>query len=218
MAEKFHIKKPQDLGYKFGQQRSRKTYDAMISAGFRLLEKEAFEAITVAYLTQEAGYSTGAFYSRFRSKDEYFDSLLRHHIAVRLETNKRILEENTPETVVDALINNNVEYFSEHHNFWRALIIRNAPNPENWQPLRELGEENARQFVNYVQRASGRKLKAEELTNLMFAFQAFRSIINNTIINNPGPFNLGQRKFVRSLIRSFYVISDYHNLIKPAKS
>lgn len=214
MAEKFHIKKPLDLGYEFGQERSRKTYDTLIATGFKLLEKNSFESITVALLTREAGYSVGAFYSRFRSKDEYFSSLLQHHIDVRLATNKRILENNTPATVVEALLSDNLAYFYEHHNFWRALIIRNAPDPNTWEPLRKLGEDNARHFVEYVQNARGRKLKAVELTNLMFAFQAFRSIINNTIINNPGPFNLGEKDFVKNLIRAFYLISDYNNLLK----
>lgn len=214
-AEKFHIKKPDNLGYSFGQKRSRKTYDALISTGFRLLEKESFEAITVAYLTREAGYSIGAFYSRFRSKDEYFASLLQHHIEVRLATNKCILEKCPPDTVVQVLLEDNVAYYCEHHNFWRALIIRNAPDPNNWQPLRELGDENARQFVEYVQRERNQKLMPVEHTNLMFAFQAFRSIINNTIINNPGPFTLGQKEFVQNIIRTFLLVSDYKNLIKP---
>lgn len=213
MAEEFHTRKPADLGYKFGQKRSRKTYDALISAGFRLLEEHPFEAITVAYLAREAGYSIGAFYSRFRSKDEYFSSMLQYHIMVRLETNKRILETFAPEAVVDHLLSDVVNYYFEHRNFWRATIIRNAPDPSHWQPLRQLGEENARAFVEYLENARGAPLNAAEHDNVMFAFQAVRSIINNTIINNPGPFDLGQDEFLRNLIRTFYLVSDYRNLL-----
>lgn len=213
-TEEFHTRKPANLGYKFGQKRSRKTYDALISAGFRLLEKHPFEAITVAYLAREAGYSIGAFYTRFRSKDEYFSSMLQHHIMVRLETNKRILESYPPETVVDQLLSDVVAYYFEHRNFWRATIIRIAPDPSHWQPLRELGETNAKAFVEYLQEARGSRLSEVEYDNVMFAFQAVRSIINNTIINNPGPFNLGQEAFLRKLIRTFYLVSDYQNLLQ----
>lgn len=214
MAEQFHTKKPTGLGYKLSQKRSRETYDALISTGFRLLENESFDAITVDYLAREAGRSVGAFYSRFRSKDEFFSALLDHHIHVRMASNKRILEEHAPETVVDALLSDNLAYFSEHHNFWRALIIRNAPNPGDWEPLRKLGEHNTGQFMAYIESVRGRALDSEEKSNVLFAFQAFRSIINNTIINNPGPFDLGEKAFLNHLIRSFYLISDYENLLK----
>lgn len=215
MSKKIRIKKPDVLGYNIKQERSQKTYDALISTGFRLLENQSFESISVALLARKAGYSVGAFYSRFRSKDEYFNSMLEHHIAVRLERNKQILETNPPDTVVEALFSDIVAYYREHNNFWRALIIRNATDPEFWQPLRGLGEQNAKDFLEYVREARGQRLTVAEKANVMFAFQAARSIINNTIINNPGPLSLEHKDFVGNLTRAFNLISDYHNLIKP---
>lgn len=218
MAKKFHLGKPPELGYKFKQDRSRKTYDALISAGFRLLEKQSYESITVDYLARQAGYSVGAFYSRFRSKDEYFDSMLQHHIDVRLNATKRILQDSSPETAVDDLLTDLVGYYVSHQNFWRATIIRNSSTPGSWQPLRQLGEDNARSFVDYVEDLLGRRLSDTERGNIMYGFQVCRSVINNTIVNNPGPLSLGQKGFLDNLIRAFYLISEYRELLAERRS
>jgi AcrR family transcriptional regulator len=218
MAKKFHLKKLPELGYNIKQVRGRKTYDAMIAAGIKLLEKQSYESLTVAALTMQAGYSVGAFYSRFRSKDEYFDSMLQHHIETRLEATRRILEECSPDKVVEVLLTDLVNYYDSHKNFWRATIIRNSSNPGHWQPLRQLGENNARRFVEYVEDKLGRPLDETEQANIMYGFQVCRSVINNTIVNNPGPLSLGQQSFIDNLIRAFYLISEYRELFAaPAR-
>lgn len=218
MVKKFHLEKPPGLGYSIKQLRSRKTYDAMISAGFKLLEKQSYDSLSVANVTMLAGYSVGAFYSRFRSKDEFFDAMLQHHIAVRLDATRRILALATPETAVDELLTDVVQYYAAHRNFWRAAIIRNSSNPEHWQPLRQLGDSNARYFMEYVEGLLGRALDESEQENIRYGFQATRSIINNTIVNNPGPLGLGEQRFLDQLIRAFYLISDYRQLLAtPAR-
>ena len=58
-------------GLNIKQKRSKKTYDALIKSGFRLLKKREWASITIAELSRAAGYSVGAFYTRFRSKDEF---------------------------------------------------------------------------------------------------------------------------------------------------
>ncbi|MFC1841153.1 TetR/AcrR family transcriptional regulator, partial [Thermodesulfobacteriota bacterium] len=65
------------------QKRSKKTYDAMIKTGFKLLRKRPWDSITIAELSRTAGYSVGAFYARFKSKDEFFDALAAHHRKAR---------------------------------------------------------------------------------------------------------------------------------------
>lgn len=59
------------------QKWGRRTYDALIETGFALLEHRELEAISIAEFAKAAGYSTGAFYTRFRSKDEFFDATMR---------------------------------------------------------------------------------------------------------------------------------------------
>ena len=71
------------------QKRSEKTYDALIDTAFELLEKREFDDISIAELSQRAGYSVGAFYARFKSKDELFEALVARHIEHRTAVRER---------------------------------------------------------------------------------------------------------------------------------
>ena len=62
------------------QPRGRRTYDALIETGFKLLEQNDLESIPIAELAKAAGYSVGAFYARFESKDEFFEAMIAHHL------------------------------------------------------------------------------------------------------------------------------------------
>jgi AcrR family transcriptional regulator len=57
------------------QARSRRTLDALLDALDGLLRDRSFDSIGVAELSRAAGVSTGAFYARFRSKDDLLPSL-----------------------------------------------------------------------------------------------------------------------------------------------
>ena len=66
------------------QKRGRVTYDALIDTAFTLLEQKEFDEISIAELAQKAGYSVGAFYARFHSKNELFDAMDCHDRRVPL--------------------------------------------------------------------------------------------------------------------------------------
>ena len=73
----------QTHGVAIKQERGQLTHDKLIATGFRMLELTDLQEISIAELTREAGYSVGAFYSRFRSKDEFFDALIAKHLETR---------------------------------------------------------------------------------------------------------------------------------------
>lgn len=73
------------------QLRGRKTYDALIETGFKLLEHSDLESIPIVALAKAAGYSVGAFYARFRSKDEFFDAMIAHHLEHRARARDHLL-------------------------------------------------------------------------------------------------------------------------------
>src|SRR5690606_23753040 len=101
------------------QRRGRRTYDALIATGFKLLEQREFESITIAELSQAAGYSVGAFYARFKSKDEYFDALIAHHLEERTKTREPMFA-NLPDDVwIHELLADAVTYYWKRRRFWR---------------------------------------------------------------------------------------------------
>lgn len=195
------------------QKRGRRTYDALIAAGFKLLEHRELEAITIAELARSAGYSVGAFYARFHSKDEFFDAMIAHHMEQRTKTREQLFATVPNERLVNEFIENLVTYYWKHRRFWRAALTRSIRDPKFWEPIRAHGHEYANLLVARISDSAGRRLTKAEDTNIRFAFQIALGTINNAIINSPGPVFLGQALFVENLTRAFRLVSDFDNLV-----
>jgi AcrR family transcriptional regulator len=200
-------------GLSIKQNRSKKTYDALITTGFQLLKKREFNLITVAELSQSAGYSVGAFYARFRSKDEFFDAMVAHHLVDRKAFVDHLFSTFQNKDLIDELIEDMVHYFWINHKFWRAALVRSMRDPEFWAPIRQSGHDLANRVVERLSEQANRSLTDLEETNVRFAFQITLGTINNTIINKPGPIFMDQKLFVEKLIRAFRLVADYDNII-----
>lgn len=195
------------------QKRSRKTYDALIATGFKLLEKCEFEALTIAELVRTAGYSVGAFYSRFHSKDEFFEALIAHHLEERARARERLLETLPSGDWIEPLIADLVQYYWKRRRFWRAALVRSAEAPSLWEPIRRQAHVSYESLVARIQRDARRPLSETECTNIRFAFQLVLSAVNNRIVNRPRPSFIGQADFIAHLVRAFRLVADYDKLV-----
>lgn len=196
------------------QQRGRKTYDALIATGFKLLERHEFDSITIAALARHAGYSVGAFYGRFTSKDEFFDALVQHHIEYRRAARARLLETLADDELVAGIIEDLVTYYWKRRWFWRAALIRSIRDPE---PLRRHADEFTTALIARINERRERPLAADQETNLRYAFQFVLGSINNAVIYGDGPVLDGTSQFVDNLVRGFRLISDYDDLLPASR-
>jgi AcrR family transcriptional regulator len=205
---------PLGPGRTIQQARSRRTYDALIAAGFKLLRQSEFELITIARIADAAGYSVGAFYARFNSKDEFFEAMVARHLQERTEAQKRLLADAPHDELIRTWIEGIVKYYWKRRAFWRAVLMRSTNDPEFWTPI----DHNARTFVNAltarIASDSGRPLTESESTNVRFAIHMVLSMINNRIVNRPRPSLIGSSTFVDNLSRAFLLISDFDRLGK----
>jgi AcrR family transcriptional regulator len=199
------------------QKRGQRTYDALIATGFRLLAQREFESITIAELSQAAGYSVGAFYARFKSKDEFFDALIAHHLVDRRRTRERLFASAVGDEWIRAVIAEAVNYYWRRRRFWRAALIRSIHDPEFWQPIREQGHQFATLCIGRIEQEAGRAVTNTEEMNVRFAVQIALGIINNTIINRPGPIFMGQAEFVDNLTRAFRLVAHYDDIVGGKK-
>jgi AcrR family transcriptional regulator len=194
------------------QKRGQITYDALIETCFDLLQEKDFDEISIAELSQKAGYSVGAFYARFRSKDELFDAMVMRHLEGRRKIRNTQFAAGASSTLVHDVLEETVYYYWGRRRFWRAALIRSMREPEFWAPMRKLSHEFADSLIAHMAARAGRSLKAQEEANVRFAAVTFGTI-NNTILNRPGPFFMDQALFVQNLVRAFRLVSDYDKLV-----
>jgi AcrR family transcriptional regulator len=201
------------LGKRIKQKRSQKTFEALIATAFKLLEKREFDDISIADLTKQAGYSVGAFYARFESKDELFDAMVLQHLDDRRQARARQFDSLPDDKLIPVLLKDTVHYYWTRRRFWRAALIRSIREPDFWEPLRKLGHGFADRIIDRMVSRLGRPLTPAEDTNVRFAVQLAFGAINNAIINRPGPVFLGQEVFVENLVRAFGLVSGYDELL-----
>ncbi len=64
-----------------------KTFESFIDAGLHLLIDRAYDTVSIDEISKAAGYSKGAFYVHFESKEDFLKHLLdRHQIKKRIIT------------------------------------------------------------------------------------------------------------------------------------
>ncbi|MET0698196.1 MAG: TetR/AcrR family transcriptional regulator [Mycobacterium sp.] len=68
------------------------TRQRLIEAAGRVFCRMGFEAAPIDVIAEEAGFSRGAFYSNFESKDELFLELIGHHLDSEVETLSHALD------------------------------------------------------------------------------------------------------------------------------
>src|SRR5690606_13968066 len=125
----------------------------------------------IAELAKGAGYSVGAFYARFRSKDEFFEALVAQHLEIRTVTQVQLLANLPRATLLRELVINIVNYYWDHRKFWRAVLLRSARDPESYTPMRQHRLEATERFAQRVEQEVGRPLTGTERSNIGFAFQ-----------------------------------------------
>ena len=203
---------PEGPGRTIRQDRSRRTYRSLLAAGFALLETSEFEAITIAAIAKQAGYSVGAFYARFRNKDEFFDAMLAEHIRERSEARRKLLDDTSHDRLVDDLIEDLVGYYWKRRGFWRAVLMRSAHDPEFFAPIRESSREFVDLLTKRLQTDANRRLSKTERANIRFAAHMVLGMVNNRIVNRPQPSLIGHSTFVANLSRAFRLVSGFDAL------
>jgi AcrR family transcriptional regulator len=190
------------------QMRSRKTRDALIAAGWKLMSRTPWDEVTISDLVKVAGVSVGSFYTRFADKDAYFESLAAEWVVRRGEERIQKLElmgkdqDYLSETILDTY-----RTTLKNQHFWRAALVRGAAHPDFWKPFRELGLRVMARVLSMRETELGRVLTDEEARHIRFAFQMANGLINNSIVNRPGPIMPGTVEFEIELVRGLKAVA-----------
>ena len=189
------------------QNRSQKTRDRLLAAGFKLLRRKDFDQLSVADIARAANCAVGSFYQRFFDKDQYFFALAE----MRREQSRSQLvnwyEGVKLGSLVERAIERELGFVLDHPDFWRAALRRGTTDPAFWEEFRALGRNSVGVFIDTYGKLLGRSITADEQERIRFAFQMVRGTLNNTLINQPGPLALGDAGFRRQIERAFRLVA-----------
>lgn len=190
------------------QKRSRETRDQLLAAGWKLLDQSPWDQISVNDIVEAAQSSVGSFYSRFSDKESFFDSMASEWLQRRLVHRKEFVAGlKLTDDYAGAIVMDVYHSVVGVRYFWHAAIMKGVRTPGFWVPFRDLGLMVIRECISLRSTALGRPLTAEEIRDIRFAFQMMNGVINNAIINRPGPILLETREFQVALVRGFKAVA-----------
>ena len=188
------------------QDRSRKTAERFLDAAFKLLESKTFDELSVADLAREAGRSVGAFYQRFGSKDDFLVVLLVTYFESRELGTAQVLADGRDEGVVEAVLTDNFQSIMRNRNLWHAALRKSAQAPGFWSQFHHYVQRRPQLMATRLAEFGGPPLTDSEVYRLGIALQVFNSVINNQMMNNPGPLTLNDPDFLPTLLHVFRAV------------
>ena len=188
------------------QTRGRRTRDALLNAGQKLIAKHAIDALAVADIARAADCSVGAFYQRFRDKTAFFRALVAQYLADGRAATLALYVNHDGDPLVHALVVETADRFRRYAGLIRSAIRMRMDDSTIWDPIRTSGHFNAGRFLEWLSARHGRALTADEELAVRFAFQMLYGTLNNAIINQPGPFDIDDPAFVAQLEHAFCLL------------
>ena len=177
------------------QARSRTLRDRLIQEALRIARKVPFDDVSINEVCAAADCSTGAFYSRFPDKVTLFKAVMIFAAAESGPMLESMVRTLPFEEILPKLMARQVERFQEQETFFRSAFKVSLDSPEAWEPFRRNANSLANAFLERVQSHPDIDQEQVRSDQVQFAFQVMYGVLNNTIINRPGPFLIQNKDF-----------------------
>lgn len=177
------------------QKRSRETTAALLQAGAEMLRTRSLGELSIEALCTEVGATVGAFYSRFESKEAYFNALMA--LAAR-DGERRVAEmaaggsEGNSDLASRCrrLVGGVIGWMRAHEGVLRAALQHDDNRPDQWTPFKQLARANTERATPLLLPALGKGRRAAKSRTIAFGFQVVLGTLVNAILNDPGPLSL----------------------------
>jgi AcrR family transcriptional regulator len=179
------------------QKRSRETTLALLQTGADLLRTRSLAELSIEALCSKVGATVGAFYSRFESKEAYFNALIalaaqdgtRRLAAIDGATGSACLDEIC-RTIVSGIIG----WIRTHEGVLRAALQHDDTRPDKWTTFKGLARATTERATPLLLPAMGKGRKAAKARAIAFGFQVALGTLVNAILNDPGPLSIRDRE------------------------
>lgn len=176
------------------QKRSRETTAALLQAGAELLRTHSLAELSIEALCRQVDATVGAFYSRFESKDAYFNALM----ALAARDGERRVSKMASDARGDAdlatrchqLVGGIIGWMRAHEGVLHAALQHDDNRPDSWSPFKALARANTERAIPLLLPAMGKGRRAAKSRAIAFGFQVVLGTLVNAILNDPGPLSL----------------------------
>lgn len=203
------------------QQRSRETTAALLKAGAVMLRTHSLGELSIEVLCRQVGATVGAFYSRFESKDAYFNALIE--LAARdgagrlsrMKDDRRLTEADLAGRS-RLLVRGTIGWIRNHEGVLRAALQHDDTRPDRWSIFKALARANVADATPILLGAMGPGNKAAKTRAIAFGFQAVLGTLVNAILNDPGPLSIHDREMEDRLANCLLLQLQAEMTPKPA--
>jgi len=186
------------------QKRSRETTAALLQAGAEMLRTHSLAELSIEALCRQVGATVGAFYSRFESKDAYFNALMAlaaqdgESRLSRMKQDNRLVDADLAE-LSRLLVRGTIGWMCKHEGVLRATLQHDDTRPDRWSTFKELARANVANATPILLQVMGAGRKAAKTRVIAFGFQVVLGTLVNAILNDPGPLSIHDREFEERL-------------------
>jgi AcrR family transcriptional regulator len=177
------------------QKRSRETTAALLKAGAEMLRTRSLAELSIEALCTKVGATVGAFYSRFESKEAYFNALIELAARDGASGLARMIEnEHTAggslAGLCRLLVRGVIGWIRNHEGVLRAALQHDDTRPSRWTPFKGLARAATDHATPPLLRIMGKGREAAKTRAIAFGFQVVLGTLVNAILNNPGPLSV----------------------------
>ena len=181
------------------QKRSREMTAALLKAGADMLRTRSLAELSIEALCGKVGATVGAFYSRFESKEAYFNALIE--LAARdgerrlsAMTGNAALKEASLAELCRLLVTGIIGWIRNHEGVLRAALQHDDTRPDRWNTFKGLARASAAGATLPLLHVMGRGRTAAKSRGIAFGFQVVLGTLVNAILNDPGPLSLHDKE------------------------
>jgi len=186
------------------QKRSREMTAALLQAGADMLRTRSLAELSIEALCAEVGATVGAFYSRFESKEAYFNALIElaardgKRGLARMAERERLADTNLAKLglaeLCRRLVSGVIGWARKHEGVLRAALQHGDTRPDRWSTFKSLARATTAQATPPLLCIMGKGRKAGKTRSIAFGYQLVLGTLVNAILNDPGPLSLHDRE------------------------
>jgi len=186
------------------QKRSRETTAALLQAGAEMLRTHSLAELSIEALCRQVGATVGAFYSRFESKDAYFNALIElaardgESTLANLSGGDLLRETDLAERC-RFLVAGIVGWIRKHEGVLRAALQHDDTRPDRWTTFKGLARATTARATPLLLPAMGKGREAAKTRSIAIGFQVVLGTLVNAILNDPGPLSIQDQEMEKRL-------------------